>query len=210
MGVACVSLARHGLLSRARSWSSWLAVFWNEGPKVPLQRNCAVLRNAWKRLLLPLLALLPSLVHAQEPDALTSVGATDQGALALEMESKHEHHRHGYQRVQGVVELREPELEAGRTVTKLEVTFDFDCKSRQVRTVQTTRRTWSGEYAGTTYSREAWRPPATHAEARALRLVCPGPEASPSEAPAPARSSPPPRRSGPQVIVMPRGSSPRP
>lgn len=175
-----------------------------------MQRNCAVVRDDHKLLLLPLLALLPGLVHAQEPDALTSVGATDQGALALEMESKHKHHGHGYQRVQGVVELREPELEAGRTITKLEVTFDFDCKSRQVRTVQTTRRTWSGEYAGTTYSREAWRPPVADAEARALRLVCLAPEASPSDAPAPARSSPPPRRSGPQVIMMPKGSSPKP
>lgn len=167
-----------------------------------------MLRDARKRLLLPLLALLPGLVHAQEPDALTSVGATDEGALALEMESKHEHHRHGYQRVQGVVELREPELEAGRTVTKLEVTLDFDCRSQQLRSVQTTRRTWTGEYAGTTYSRESWRPPAMNAEVRALRLVCLGPEATPSEAPTRARSNALPRRSGSQVIVMPRSTSP--
>lgn len=167
-----------------------------------------MLRDARKLLLLPLLALLPGLVHAQEPDALTSVGATNQGELALEMESKHEHHRHGYQRVQGFVELREPELEAGRTVTRLEVTFDFDCKSQQLRSVLTTRRTWTGEYAGTTYSRESWRPPAMNAEARALRLVCLGPEATPSEAPTRARSNAPPRRSGPQVIVIPRSTSP--
>lgn len=158
-------------------------------------------------LLLPLLALVSGVVQAQEPAAPTSVGATEQGALALELKSQHEHHRHGYQRVQGIVELREPELEAGRTVTQLEVTFDFDCNSRQVRTVQTTRRTWTGEYAGTTYSREAWRPPATNAEARAMRLVCPDPEASANEASAPVHSSVRARRSGPQVIVMPRGSS---
>ncbi len=167
-----------------------------------------MVRDARKLLLLPLLALLPGLVHAQEPDALTSVGATDQGALALEMESKHDHHRHGYQRVQGFVELREPELEAGRTVTKLEVTLDFDCKSQELRSVQTTRRTWTGEYAGTTYSREAWRPPAMNAETRALRLVCFGPERSRSEAPARARSGAPVRRSGAQVILMPRSTPP--
>jgi hypothetical protein len=89
------------------------------------------------------------------------------------------------------------------------VTFDFNCKSQQLRTVQTTRRTWTGEYAGTTYSREAWRPPAMYAEARALRLVCLGPEAAPNEAPARARSSAARRRSEPQVIVMPKSSFPR-
>ena len=184
----------------------WPALLPNEGTKSCW--NWAVPRTSRILLLLPLLALLPDFVHAQELDAPTPVGPTAQGALAMEMKSKHEHHRHGYQRVQGVVELREPELEAGRTVTKLEMTFDFDCKSRQLRTVRTTRRTWTGEYAGTSYSREAWRPPAMDAETRALRLVCRAPEASPSEA-APVRSSAPPRRSEPQVVVMPRSTSPK-
>ena len=167
-------------------------------------------RTARRLLLLPLLAMLPGFVHAQEPsDAPTSIGATEQGALALEMSSKHDHHGHGYQRVQGVVDLREPELEAGRTVTKLEVTFDFDCERRQVRTVQTTRRTWSGEYAGTTYSREAWRPPAMNAETQAWRLVCIGPETLPSAAPPQPRANARPRRSDPQVIVMPKSRPPR-
>lgn len=166
-------------------------------------------QSSQRLLLLSLLALVPDFVHAQEPDALTSVGATEQGALALEMKSKHDHHGHGYERVQGIVELREPELEAGRTVTKLEVTFDFDCKSQQLLTVQTTRRTWTGEYAGTTFRREAWRPPAANAEARAMRLACLGPDASPNEAPAPVRSSAPARRAGPQVIMMPRSTSPK-
>ncbi|TAL36259.1 MAG: hypothetical protein EPN98_05335 [Phenylobacterium sp.] len=161
------------------------------------------------RKLVLLLALVPGFVGAQEPVAPTSIGATENGALALEMESNHDHHGHGYQRVQGVVELREPELEAGRTVTKLEVTFDFDCKTQQLRTVRTTRRTWTGEYAGTTFSREAWRPPAMNAEVQALRLVCFVPAPSQSEAPALARANAPRRRSESQVIVMPKNILPR-
>ncbi len=163
-------------------------------------------RNA---LLLLLLASSPRVADAQELDLPIPVGATEQGALGLLMKSQHEHHGHGYQRVQGVVELRAPDLEAGRSITKLEVTFDFDCNTGQVRAVQTTRRTWTGEYAGTTYSREGWRSPGIGAEDRALDLVCLGRDTVSTDAPPAASPAIPRHRSGARVIVMPRRAQTR-
>lgn len=158
-------------------------------------------RNA---LFLLLLASSPRVADAQELDLPIPVGATEQGALGLLMKSQHEHHGHGYRRVQGVVELRPPNLEAGRSITKLEVTFDFNCNTGQVRAVQTTRRTWTGEYAGTTYSREGWRSPVIGAEERALDHVCLRRDTASADAPPAALPAITRHRSGPQVIVMPR------
>lgn len=156
------------------------------------------------------LAFLASPAATQQPE-LVPVGATAQGALSLHLSTQHNHHGHGYQRVAAALQLHEPRPEAGRSVTRYELTQDWDCARRQMRTVRLVRRDWTGEYAGGDYKDEPWRPvPKAGGEARAWEIICPAEAAALSRLiAAPAAAPQPPRRRGPaEVIVMPKGSTP--
>lgn len=163
----------------------------------------------WQRHLAALTApfvLLASPAAADEAE-LVQAGSTPQGALSLNLRTQHDHHGHGYQRVAAVLELNEPLAGAGRSIPKLELTEDWDCARRRVRTVQITRRAWNGEHAGADYSNGPWRRVAdAGGEARAWEIICPSEAAAVASPPA-SRAPPPPRRrrSSAEVIVMPRG-----
>lgn len=107
----------------------------------------------------------------QEP---VSAGLTAEGSLTLDVSTQHDHHRHGYQRISGRLDLDNPQEHEGREVTRIDIVHDWDCDLGQVREVTRTFRGDSGGYAGAEKRPGAWFDPGASPGLKiARRLVCP-------------------------------------
>lgn len=133
--------------------------------------------------------------------SLLPVGATKDGRLLIDLASQHDHHGHGYQRVFISRELASTRLEDGRSVAKLEETWDWDCERDRYEIVERILRADTGEYIRRERTPPAWRSVSSHgAERNALEFVCKKIRPEPPQAPMSRR--PPARRSEAVVVEM--------
>jgi hypothetical protein len=138
--------------------------------------------------------------EAAERDLLP-VGASEDGRLLIDLPTQHDHHGHGYQRVFISLELASARLEDGRSVAKLEETWDWDCERDRYEIVERILRADTGEYIRHERTPPAWRSVSSHgAERRVLELVCKKAGAEPPQATMPLR--PPAPRSETVVVEM--------
>lgn len=125
------------------------------------------------------------------------------GTFVPDLSTRHDHHRHGRQRVSGRVELADPIVDAGRRITEVRVTQDWDCRTGRYRVVQKIYRTDQGEVVSSDNHSGPWIPvPDGAPDAKTRALVCPrAAPVSGGAAQEPARSGK--RRAvGPQVVIM--------
>lgn len=154
------------------------------------------------------LTLLASAASAEQPQ-IVQAGSTDQGELSLNVETKHNHHGHGYQRVAAMLHLHQPQVQEGRSVTRYELTQDWDCAKRRVRTVRLVRRDWTGGYAGGEFRDEPWRAvPDAGGEARAWEVVCPAEAAALKRSTAARVTAQRGAETDPAQTIMPKRSRP--
>jgi hypothetical protein len=139
------------------------------------------------------IALLAGAAQAQDYDAQIKAAADDLAPPQRKSASMHRGRPH----VAGQVTLTEPIVDNGRTIDRVDIMQEWDCKTGRYRILRKTFRTSDGEYVHSDPRDTGWiATPDGAPGSETRKRVCPK-TADPATAPAA-------RPSGPQVITMPR------
>lgn len=101
------------------------------------------------------------------------VATTDDGMLAIDKASQHDHHGHGLQEVSAALILASPLSKSGRRISRIDLVQEWDCAKRQYRVAQQIFRADDGQYVRTDRKLGPWiGVDAVGPHAAALELVC--------------------------------------